>query len=67
VNENFLVFEKAEKMSIIYYLYSIGEMLWSQRVTKKLSCPKVEGGNEMTCSMELESFGYTADEILYVN
>jgi hypothetical protein len=39
-------------------------MLWSQRVTKKLSCPKVEG-NEMTCSIELESYGYTSDEISY--
>ena len=41
-----------------------GEMLWSQRITKKLSCPQTEG-SELTCSMELESYGYTAEEIFY--
>jgi hypothetical protein len=39
-------------------------MIWSHRVTKKLSCPKT-AGSEMTCSMDLESYGYSADELFY--
>lgn len=42
-----------------------GEVLWSQRITKKLSCPNSEVNGEMSCSMELESYGYNADEVLY--
>ncbi len=44
-----------------------GEMLWSKLITKKLSCPKAGGekGEEMTCTMDMESYGYTAEDVSY--
>jgi hypothetical protein len=44
-------------------------MLWSKLITKKLSCPKKAGGEkegeEMTCTMDMESYGYTAEDVSY--
>jgi hypothetical protein len=43
-------------------------MLWSKLITKKLSCPKKAEGEkegEMTCTMDMESFGYTAEDLSY--
>ncbi len=43
-------------------------MLWSKLITKKLSCPKKAGGEkggEMTCTMDMESYGYTAEDVTY--
>jgi hypothetical protein len=45
-----------------------GEMLWSKLITKKLSCPKYGYGGEkgeMTCTMDMESYGHTADDYYY--
>jgi hypothetical protein len=41
-------------------------MLWSKLITKKLSCPKSGGEKgEMTCTMDMESYGYTAEDVSY--
>jgi hypothetical protein len=41
-------------------------MLWSKLITKKLSCPKYGGEKgEMTCTMDMESYGHTADDYYY--
>jgi hypothetical protein len=66
-------FKRAQKNSqgfepvILIHLLK-GEMLWSKLITKKLSCPKYGYGGEkgeMTCTMDMESYGHTADDYYY--
>ena len=41
-------------------------MLWSQRVTRRLSCPDNHEDGHARCFMDLESFIHKDDELTYV-